>query len=48
MYKTDLRLSLENIHQTPIRSGLTGKEIAEKMLRDNGIYDVDVISVRGS
>ena len=28
-------------------SGLSGKEIAEKMLRDNGIYDVKVISVDG-
>lgn len=26
---------------------LTGKEIAEKMLRDNGIYDVQIISVDG-
>lgn len=30
-----------------LRSGLTGKEVAEKMLRDNGIYDVKVISVEG-
>lgn len=28
-------------------SGLSGKEVAEKMLRDNGIYDVSVISVDG-
>ena len=28
-------------------SGMSGKEIAEKMLRDNGIYDVQVISVEG-
>lgn len=27
--------------------GMTGREIAEKMLRDNGIYDVKVTSVRG-
>lgn len=27
--------------------GLTGKEIAEKMLKDNGIYDVQVISTPG-
>lgn len=31
----------------PTGSGLTGKEIAEKMLHDNGIYDVKVISVPG-
>lgn len=28
-------------------SGLSGKDIAEKMLKDNGIYDVKVISVEG-
>ena len=33
--------------KVPVQSGLSGKEIAEKMLRDNGIYDVQVISVNG-
>lgn len=28
-------------------TGMSGKEIAEKMLRDNGIYDVKVISAEG-
>jgi hypothetical protein len=28
-------------------SGLSGKEVAEKMLQDNNIYDVQVISVEG-
>jgi Zn-dependent membrane protease YugP len=28
-------------------SGLSGKEVAEKMLHDNGIYDVNVVSVPG-
>ena len=28
-------------------SGMSGKEVAEKMLKDNGIYDVTVISVDG-
>jgi Zn-dependent membrane protease YugP len=31
----------------PIGRGYTGKDIAEKMLRDNGIMDVQVISVPG-
>jgi len=31
----------------PLFSGLSGKQIAEKMLHDNGIYDVKVISVDG-
>ncbi|MXV49793.1 hypothetical protein GS399_02340 [Pedobacter sp. HMF7647] len=33
--------------ETPILSGLSGKEIAEKMLHDNGIFDVRVASVNG-
>lgn len=33
--------------KVPTSSGLTGKEIAEKMLKDNGIYDVQVVSVGG-
>lgn len=31
----------------PTSSGLSGKEIAEKMLSDNGIHDVKVVSVNG-
>jgi uncharacterized protein len=31
----------------PTSSGLSGKEVAEKMLKDNGIYDVQVLSVPG-
>ena len=30
-----------------LRSELSGKEVAEKMLRENGIYDVSVVSVNG-
>ncbi len=30
-----------------LRNGMSGQEIAERMLRDNGITDVRVISVRG-
>jgi Zn-dependent membrane protease YugP len=30
-----------------LSNGMSGREIAEKMLADNGIYDVEVISVRG-
>ena len=33
-----------NVH---LRNGMSGKEIAEKMLVDNGIHDVKVISVEG-
>jgi uncharacterized protein len=33
--------------QETLGSGLSGREIAERMLRDNGIYDVTVMSVEG-
>ena len=33
--------------ELPLLSGLSGKEVAERMLHDNGIYDVKVISVDG-
>src|SRR5215218_7658138 len=33
--------------QMPLSSGLSGREVAEKMLRENGIYDVKVVSVEG-
>lgn len=33
--------------KVPTSSGLSGKEVAERMLSDNGIYDVKVVSVPG-
>jgi Zn-dependent membrane protease YugP len=33
--------------KTRLTSGMTGREVAEKMLRENGIYDVRVVSVQG-
>lgn len=33
--------------EMPLLSGLSGKDVAEKMLKDNGIYNVQVISVEG-
>lgn len=33
--------------KVPTNGYLSGREVAEKMLRDNGIYDVKVISVKG-
>jgi len=31
----------------PLSAGLTGREVALKMLQENGIYDVKVVSVNG-
>lgn len=42
-----LKSKFKKYSKTPISSGLTGKEIAQKMLKDNNIYDVEVISVKG-
>jgi len=41
-----LQRRFKEYSQMPIR--MTGKEIAEKMLRDNGIFDVQVVSVPGA
>jgi len=42
-----LKSKFKEYAKVPTSSGLSGKEVAEKMLRDNGIYDVEVISVPG-
>lgn len=42
-----LKSKFKEYSLTPIRSNLSGKEIAERMLADNGIYDVRVQSVEG-
>lgn len=42
-----LKSKFKKYSLTPISSNLSGKEIAEKMLADHGIYDVKVISVNG-
>ena len=38
-----LQAKFDNYSKVTIPNGLTGKDIAEKMLRDNGINDVKVI-----
>lgn len=42
-----LKSKFQYYSQVHLRNGMSGKEIAEKMLRDNGINDVQVISVPG-
>ena len=43
-----LKSKFKTYSQKQLSNGMTGKEIAEKMLNDHGIRDVKVISVRGS
>ena len=42
-----LKSKFAHYSKEPLSSGLSGKDIAEKMLKENGIYDVKVLSVEG-
>ncbi|WP_294222967.1 zinc metallopeptidase [Chryseobacterium endophyticum] len=42
-----LKSKFEHYSHIHLRNGMSGKEVAEKMLRDNGINDVQVMSVPG-
>jgi len=42
-----LKSKFTKYSKIPLANGLSGREIAEKMLRENGIYDVKVTSVDG-
>lgn len=42
-----LKRKFNHYKEVPTTSGMSGQEIAQKMLKDNGIYDVQVISVPG-
>ena len=47
MISRNLKSKFERYSQLPIPRGMTGKDVAMKMLRDNGIYDVQVTSTNG-
>ena len=47
LVQSRLKSKFAEYGKVPTSSGLSGKEVAEKMLRDNGIYDVQVVSVDG-
>jgi uncharacterized protein len=42
-----LKSKFTEYSKVPTTSGMSGKEVAEKMLRDNAIFDVQVVSVSG-
>ncbi len=42
-----LKSKFTKYSKIPLSNGLSGREIAEKMLRESGIYDVKVTSVKG-
>lgn len=42
-----LKSKFREYSEIPLAEGLTGKEVAERMLNENGIYDVQVVSAQG-
>ena len=42
-----LKSKFKQYSEVGLKNGLSGKEIAEKMLRDNNIFDVRIVSVEG-
>lgn len=44
----NLKSKFEKYSRMPLDNGMTGREVAMKMLYDNGIYDVTVTSTDGS
>jgi len=47
LVNNQLKSRFKKYSQIAMNNGMTGKEVAEKMLSDNGIYDVEVGSVQG-
>ena len=47
LISNQLKARFRKYSQIPVGNGMTGSQVAEKMLADNGILDVDVKSVRG-
>lgn len=47
MVSSRLKSKFEHYSKLSLRNGMSGAEIAEKMLADHGIYDVKVISTPG-
>jgi len=47
LIQSRLKSKFERYSRIPIPRGMTGKDVAAKMLHDNGIFDVQVISTNG-
>ena len=45
--QSNVKRKIEKCSKMPLSNGMTGREVAEQMLQDNGIYDVTVKSTRG-
>ena len=47
LVQANLKNKFEKYSKMPLSGGMTGRDVAIKMLHDNGIYDVKVISTPG-
>ncbi|MDF9829848.1 zinc metallopeptidase [Parabacteroides sp. PF5-6] len=47
LVSSNLQRKFERYSHIPLSNGMTGRDVAEKMLRDNGIHDVQVVATRG-
>ncbi|MCW3109194.1 MAG: hypothetical protein JWQ09_3700 [Segetibacter sp.] len=47
LVSSTLKSKFATYSQIALRNGMSGREVAQQMLRDNGIYDVQVTSVEG-
>lgn len=47
LVQANLQSKFKKYSEVPLSSGMTGREVAEKMLHDHGIYNVSVISTAG-
>lgn len=47
MVQANLQSKFKKYSKVPLNGGMTGREVAEKMLRDNGIYNVTVTCTPG-
>ncbi len=47
LVSSQLKRKFAHYSKVQLRNGMSGAEIAQQMLADNGIYDVEVISTRG-
>ncbi|MBQ1973897.1 MAG: zinc metallopeptidase [Paraprevotella sp.] len=48
LVQANLKSKFERYSRIPVAGGMTGRDVAIKMLHDNGIYDVKVTSTSGS
>ena len=47
LVQANLQSKFKKYSEEPLSSGMTGREVAEKMLHEHGIYNVSVISTAG-